>query len=61
MDLSIVEWHKSRRSSEQGDQCIELAAIHGAVAVCDSKDPAGPKLLIERADFRHFGNALKNI
>ncbi|MFC9970186.1 DUF397 domain-containing protein [Spirillospora sp. NPDC127200] len=59
MDLSNAEWRKSRRSSEQGDQCVEVATIPGTVAVRDSKDPDGPKLLVSCDDFQRFANAIK--
>ncbi|MBW8487301.1 DUF397 domain-containing protein [Actinomadura parmotrematis] len=45
-----VKWRKSSRSSGAGDAaCIELAALPRQVAVRDSKDPGGPKLLLDRA------------
>ncbi|WP_067477493.1 DUF397 domain-containing protein [Actinomadura hibisca] len=59
MDLSTIMWRKSRRSSEQGDQCVEVASTRGIVAVRDSKDPEGPGLLLARDDFRRFTSAIK--
>ncbi|RAY12417.1 DUF397 domain-containing protein [Actinomadura craniellae] len=45
MDLSNLAWRKASRSSENGGNCIELAALPGMVAIRDSKDPNGPVLL----------------
>ncbi|MBE1533971.1 DUF397 domain-containing protein [Actinomadura algeriensis] len=61
MELSNVRWRKASRSSEEGDQCIELAAMPDGVAVRDSKNPQGPKLLFGLADFRHIAYAIKKL
>ncbi|MEV7908221.1 DUF397 domain-containing protein, partial [Streptomyces anulatus] len=46
MDLSIASWRKSSLSGGNGGQCVEVAAnLPGTVAVRDSKNPTGPKLL----------------
>jgi hypothetical protein len=42
--LAVARWRKSTRSGDEG-ACVEMAAVPGAVAVRDSKDPAGPALL----------------
>jgi hypothetical protein len=42
-------------SSDNGGQCVEVAAnLSGAVVVRDSKDPDGPKLLLTTAGWRSF-------
>ncbi|GAA2296729.1 hypothetical protein GCM10010402_63990 [Actinomadura luteofluorescens] len=61
MDLSKLAWRKSSRSNESGDNCIEIAGIAGAVAIRDSKDPDGPKLVIGHGDFWRFAAALKKL
>ncbi|MEV5824940.1 DUF397 domain-containing protein [Spirillospora sp. NPDC052242] len=61
MDLSKATWRKSVRSSEQGDNCVELASVSGIVAIRDSKDPVGPKLVVSRRDFRRFAEVLKEL
>ncbi|POM25848.1 hypothetical protein BTM25_02310 [Actinomadura rubteroloni] len=61
MDLNNLRWRKSSRSGQNGDHCIELATVPGTVAVRDSKDPEGPKLLVDRAEFRHFAAAIRAI
>lgn len=54
MDLSNVTWRRSSRSTSSGGNCVELAdAAYALVAVRDSKDPAGPVLLLTRADLRN--------
>ncbi|MGC4951923.1 DUF397 domain-containing protein [Actinomadura citrea] len=60
MDLSTVVWRKASRSSNNGGDCVELARGGEVVAVRDSKDPDGPKLLITPRALRHLGEAIKN-
>jgi len=48
-----------RKSSYSGD-CVEVAAaLPAAVAVRDSKDPDGPKLIFTPADWAAFTTALR--
>ncbi|GGL07346.1 DUF397 domain-containing protein [Planomonospora parontospora] len=55
MDLSAAVWRKSSRSSGNGGQCVEVADnLPSVVAVRDSKDPDGPKLLFTPAEWRTF-------
>ncbi|OLT37834.1 DUF397 domain-containing protein [Actinomadura sp. CNU-125] len=61
MDLSNVRWRKASRSSEQGDQCIEVGATLDGVAVRDSKNPEGPKLIFGQADFSAIAQAIKKL
>ena len=54
LDLSRAQWSKSSYSSANG-ACVEVAQnLPGVVAVRDSKDPHGPKLLISPADWQIF-------
>jgi hypothetical protein len=48
IDLMKLRWRKASGSSSTGSDCVEVANSTGAVAVRDSKDPDGPKLLIDR-------------
>ncbi|MFV2176229.1 DUF397 domain-containing protein [Actinomadura sp. LOL_016] len=61
MDLSSAVWRKARRSAEHGGNCVEVASVINTVAVRDSKDPDGPKLIVDRSDFRRFAEALKRL
>lgn len=54
-DLSRAEWRKSTRSSSEGQNCVEIATnLPGIVAVRDSKDPDGPKLVFTRPEWAAF-------
>lgn len=59
-DLSNATWRKARRSAENGGACVELASICDAVAIRDSKDPDGPKILLSHDDFRRLAETIKN-
>ncbi|WP_327105841.1 DUF397 domain-containing protein [Nonomuraea glycinis] len=60
MDLSDAIWRKSTRSSGNGGQCVEVAMnLPGVVAVRDSKNPNGPRLLFTRPEWKAFVNGLK--
>ncbi|WP_169948818.1 DUF397 domain-containing protein [Microbispora sp. H11081] len=60
MDLSAAVWRKSSLSGDNGGQCVEVAAnLPGVVAVRDSKDPDGPKLIFNPAEWRAFIGGVK--
>ncbi|MFI0479528.1 DUF397 domain-containing protein [Actinomadura sp. 9N215] len=59
--VEVASWRKASRSTVQNDNCIEVAGISSAVAVRDSKDPNGPKLIISTNDFQRFANILKHL
>jgi hypothetical protein len=61
MDLSSATWRKASRSSDAGDNCVEVASVPSIVALRDSKDPDGGHILVSRKDFRHFTETLKNL
>ncbi|MEU6745506.1 DUF397 domain-containing protein [Spirillospora sp. NPDC046719] len=54
-----VTWRKSSRSSEAGDNCVELASLGEAVGIRDSKNPAGAKLTLRRDEFASLVAILK--
>ena len=54
-------WRKSSYSSGNGGQCVEVARDPaGVVAVRDSKDPDGPKLVIGSGEWRAFTRRVKD-
>ena len=60
MDLTRANWRKSSYSNANGGQCVEVARnLPGAVAVRDSKDPDGPKLIFEPAQWLAFTGRVK--
>ncbi|NEA23889.1 DUF397 domain-containing protein [Actinomadura bangladeshensis] len=61
MDLTDLNWRKAMKSGENGGACVELSSLPDVIAVRDSKDPSGPKLIIDREDFKRFAEALKSL
>jgi hypothetical protein len=60
MDLTGTTWHKSSYSGNDGGNCVEVARdLPGVVAVRDSKNPAGPALLLSPQAWRAFTAAVK--
>ncbi|MBE1537658.1 DUF397 domain-containing protein [Actinomadura algeriensis] len=57
--MDDVTWRKARRSNDQGNECVELASLPDGVGVRDSKDPDGPKLVLDRSAFRALVDGLK--
>ncbi|WP_030902885.1 DUF397 domain-containing protein [Streptomyces sp. NRRL F-5126] len=62
IDAANVSWRKSTYSNGAGGDCVEVAAhVADRVPVRDSKNPAGPALLIPNAAWsafvRHVGQA----
>jgi hypothetical protein len=60
MDLTGAQWRKASRSGSNGGECVELASVPGVVAIRDSKDPAGPKLMLSQDGFLRLAEALKH-
>jgi Domain of unknown function (DUF397) len=59
VDLSRAVWQKSSRSGGNGGQCVEVARnLPGIVAIRDSKNPGGPKLIITPSAWQLF---VKNV
>lgn len=44
-------WRKSSRSTTQGGECIEVAALSDGIGMRDSKNPQGDRLTLTRKDF----------
>ena len=59
IDLSCAAWRKSSYSSQDGN-CVEVVRNRsGLVAVRDSKDPDGTKLVVSREAWRVFIRAAR--
>jgi Domain of unknown function (DUF397) len=53
--LDSAQWRKSTYTGSNGGNCVEVADnLPGIVAVRDSKDPDGPKLLFAPEEWRAF-------
>jgi hypothetical protein len=58
--LSRAVWRKSSHSQQEGE-CVEVATnLPGIVAVRDSKDPDGPKLIFIREQWAAFVGRVKD-
>ncbi|MBX7264880.1 DUF397 domain-containing protein [Micromonospora sp. Llam7] len=61
-DLVGAVWRTSSRSNDQG-LCVEvadnLAGVHGVVGVRDSKDQAGPVLVVSPPGWSAFVDAIR--
>ena len=59
MDLTRIGWRKSSYSSASGDNCVEVGTATGAVAVRDSKGPAGAALTVSPQTWLAFTRRLQ--
>jgi Domain of unknown function (DUF397) len=50
----LPEWRKSSYSGSGGGDCVEVAAVLGAVHVRDSKDRSGPNLDFPEGEWAAF-------
>ncbi|MEU8524545.1 DUF397 domain-containing protein [Streptomyces sp. NPDC048629] len=61
-DLSSATWRKSSYSNGQGGDCVEVADhIPHTVPVRDSKNPAGPVLLVPAPAWVAFMEHIKGV
>jgi hypothetical protein len=53
--LNDAVWKKSGRSNGNGgNNCVEVAQFHDAIAVRDSKNPTGPALIFTKPEWVAF-------
>jgi len=57
-DLRRAQWRKSSYSGNTGN-CVEVADLGSRVAVRDSKDPDGPRLVFSRVIWGAFVQSIK--
>ena len=59
--IEVAEvWRKSSYSASNGGDCVEVArTLPAAIAVRDSKDPTGPKLIFTPADWAAFTETIR--
>ncbi|MEU8346323.1 DUF397 domain-containing protein [Spirillospora sp. NPDC048832] len=58
-DLSKARWRKASQSSASGSDCVEIARVPGMIALRDSKDPDGPKLLLAHSNWRELAGRVR--
>lgn len=54
-----AQWRKSSKSDNTGGACVEVADLAAAVAVRDSKNPDGPKLVFGADAWAAFAHRVK--
>ncbi|WP_329519814.1 DUF397 domain-containing protein [Spirillospora sp. NBC_01491] len=59
--VSRTVWRKSSHSSDPDmGMCVEVAALDGARAIRDSKDPDGPRIAVSTISWRALIGAIKS-
>ena len=59
-DQPDLRWRKASRSSANGSECVEVANLGSAVAVRDSKNPAGGALSFTAEEWRVFAGRVRS-
>ncbi len=59
MDVTGAVWRKSSYSGDNGGACVEVGTAGLAVAVRDSKDPDGPRLVFAADTWKTFAEQVK--
>ncbi|WP_060906152.1 DUF397 domain-containing protein [Streptomyces scabiei] len=54
MSTTELVWFKSSYSSDQGDDCVEVATLPSTIHVRDSKIPTGPELTLSPGAWTPF-------
>ena len=55
------EWRKSSKSTNQGGECVEVAAFSGTIGLRDSKNPEGGHLALAHEQFAVLVRRLKGL
>ncbi|MFE3688813.1 DUF397 domain-containing protein [Streptomyces sp. NPDC059095] len=59
--LGAARWRKSTYSNGEGGSCVEVSDdFPGIVPVRDSKNPAGPALVVEGGAWQGFVNGVRS-
>ncbi|MWA05580.1 DUF397 domain-containing protein [Actinomadura sp. LD22] len=58
--MTPLAWRKSNRSTNQGGECVEVAAFSDCIRMRDSKDPHGGHLALAPAQFAALVRRLKD-
>ena len=56
-----VVWRKSSKSTNQGGECVEVAALANAIGVRDSKNPEGGHLVLTSEAFGRLVQRVKGL
>lgn len=59
MSTLVPLWRKATRSNTSGGDCVEVARLDGNIALRDSKDPDGPKVILSHERFTRFVEAVR--
>ncbi|MEU0831786.1 DUF397 domain-containing protein [Streptomyces sp. NPDC005969] len=51
---TVPQWRKSSYSNGAGGECVEVADLHAAVGVRDSKRPRGPRIAVRHSTWAGF-------
>lgn len=54
-------WRKSSKSTNQGGECVEVAALSNAIGVRDSKNPQGGHLSLSRENFATLVQRIRSL
>lgn len=61
MELNDAAWRKSSFSSNGHASCVEVADnLPNIIAVRDSKDPEGPKLIFSPSQWQAFVSSIRS-
>jgi len=57
--VEVGVWRKASYSTSNGGACVEVGVAGRVIAVRDSKDPDGPKLVFGQAEWKAFAAQVK--